>query len=65
MINVQSEQYQNLNQRYRAVTGYIIPLEMISDSETMENLERYVSMCEKEGRDVFPDIYKWDYSLDY
>lgn len=61
MLDVSSGRFKELNARYRAVTGWILPMEMISHSETYENLELYISRCEKAGRDLLPEIYGWDF----
>jgi len=62
MIDVTSARFIALAVRYKAVTGNILPMEMISHSETYENLNRYVSLCEEEGKDMLPEIYGWDLS---
>ncbi len=62
MIDVNSKRFRALVAHYKAATGNIFPMEMISHTETYENLDKYNSMCEKENRDVLPEIYGWDLS---
>ncbi len=62
MINVESKRFQALKNRYKAVTGQILPMEMIPLSESYETLEKHVEACEKAGKDMLPEIYGWDLS---
>jgi biotin carboxylase len=61
MLDLQSDRFKELDARYVAVSGERLPMEMISHSETYENLERYISECEKAGKDLLPEIYGWDF----
>lgn len=62
MLNVESKRFQDLNNRYKTLTGQILPMEMIPFSESYETLEQNIEACEKEGKDLLPEIYKWDFS---
>jgi hypothetical protein len=62
MIDVESKRLQELKNRYKAVTGQILPMEMIPLSETCEVLEQHVEACEKAGKDLLPEIYGWNLS---
>jgi hypothetical protein len=56
------KRFQELNARYKVVTGRILPMEMISHSEPYETLEKHIEACEKAGKDLLPEIYGWDLS---
>ncbi|MDI9460860.1 MAG: hypothetical protein ACOX3P_00800 [Saccharofermentanales bacterium] len=62
MVNVKNKRFRELNRRYKAVTGEILPMEMIPLSELYETLEQHVEACEKAGKDMLPGIYGWDLS---
>jgi hypothetical protein len=62
MLDVRSKRFQELNARYKAVTGHILPMEMISHSESYETLEKHIEACEEAGKDLLPEIYGWDLS---
>lgn len=64
MIDVKTKRFQELKERYRAVTGNILPMEMIPQTETYEALEKHVEACEKAGKNLLPEIYGWDLSGD-
>jgi hypothetical protein len=64
MIDVKTKRFQELKERYRAVTGNILPMEMIPQTETYETLEKHVEACEKAGKNLLPEIYGWDLSGD-
>jgi hypothetical protein len=59
---LKSKRFQELNARYQAVTGRILPMEMISHSELYETQEKHIEACEKAGKDLLPEIYEWDLS---
>ena len=48
-----------LNDRYRARFGDIIPLMMIPESETIENLTALVNECFRQNKDLLPEYYGW------
>ena len=62
MIDVESMRFQDLKNRYKAVTSQILPMELIPLSKTYETLEQHIEACEKAGKDLLPEIYGWDFS---
>ena len=62
MIDVESKRFQALKNRYKAVTGQILPMEMIPLSEAYESLLQHGEACEKACKDLLPEIYGWDFS---
>lgn len=64
LYNVKDERFKELNERYRAISGEQMPLEMMPH-ESYDTLEKNIKRCEDAGKDLFPEIYGWQDDLIY
>lgn len=60
MISVREEQFQSINRKYRAAFGEGIPLMMIPENETVEELAEKVSKSLVAGKNLLPEMYNWN-----
>ncbi len=62
-IDFTSKEFRELNERYKKISGDIIPYFMMPAYETVEGLTKKIEACEKAGKDLLPEFYRWEEEL--
>lgn len=60
MISAMDKRLDELNAVYSAAFGERIPLMMIPESETIEDLSKKIDDSIKAGKNLLPEFYQWN-----
>ena len=55
----QTKRYEEIEKKYRSLTGNGIPLMQIGGIG-VDDLEKLVGDCARQGKDLFPEYFDWD-----